>query len=355
MKVLSCADIRTLIQRIGIRPFLERAITALEQDFGRWHEFQLSSRHASHFPQGVIELMPCADRHRYSFKYVNGHPGNTAAGKLSVIAIGLLADIEDGYPLLLTEMTLLTAVRTAAVTALAARYLARLESTRLALIGTGAQAEFQALATGLVLPISSVRYHDTDGDAMAKFSRNMAAYAAANDGQSGHRLELVACGSTAEAVAGADMVITATADKRRARVLTSAMLHQGLHIHGLGGDCPGKTELDPDILRRCRIVVEYLEQTRTEGEIQNAPDAAVDVEPAPLETVPVEIWQLVCGQRPGRETGEEITLFDAVGFALEDFSIINLVYRLAEELDVGRSLGLIPEPADPKDLFGYLL
>lgn len=161
------------------------------------------------------------------------------------------------------------------------------------------------------------------------------------------------------------MVITATADKRRARVLTAEMLSPGMHIHGLGGDCPGKTELDPQILQRCRIAVEYLEQTRREGEIQNAPDVpatneAAPTEPVPVETfpakpVPAEMWQLVCGRRPGRETDEEITLFDAVGFALEDHSIINLAYRLAEELSVGSNLDLIPQPGDPKNLFGSLL
>ena len=97
----------------------------LEKDFGRWHEFLLSPRHATHYPHGVIELMPCADQQFYDFKYVNGHPGNPLIGRLSVVAIGLLSDVVSGYPLMISEMTLLVAFRTAATDVLAVKYLAR--------------------------------------------------------------------------------------------------------------------------------------------------------------------------------------------------------------------------------------
>ena len=90
MKILTVTDIQELIQIIGLENFFKRVITALEEDFGRWNEFILSPRHGTYYPDGVIELMPCADQQLYAFKYVNGYPGNPLKGKLNVVAIGRL-------------------------------------------------------------------------------------------------------------------------------------------------------------------------------------------------------------------------------------------------------------------------
>ncbi len=333
MKFISCEQIRQLIRQQGIEPFMAQVIDALTADLGRWQQLKKSPRHATHYPQGVIELMPCADDEFYAFKYVNGHPGNTRQGKLSVIALGLLAEASTGYPLLLSEMTLLTAFRTAAVTALGAKYLARSNSQQLALIGTGAQAEFQVLATASVLPISHIHYYDTDAQAMDKFARNLR----------NTNFTLVAGSDIASIVADADMIVTATAARRKQQLITLAMLKPGVHIHGLGGDCPGKTELEPSLVKHCKIVTEFNPQSRIEGEIQNATDA----------TIHAELWELVSGLKKGRENSEEITLLDAVGFALEDFSILKLVYQLALRHHLGDQLDVVPTLADPKDLFGF--
>lgn len=146
MFYLSVDTLAQYCHQTGIDHLLCRTIAQLREDFGRWHAFHKSPRHATHYPHGVIELMPCADDTYYAFKYVNGHPGNPQQGKLSVFGLGMLTDVASGYPLLLSEMTLLTAIRTAATAALAADYLARAESNRLGIIGTGAQAEFLILA-----------------------------------------------------------------------------------------------------------------------------------------------------------------------------------------------------------------
>lgn len=334
MKMIDLHDLGELIGRIGIRRFNRELLTALEQDFSRWQQFSLSPRHVTYCPDGVIELMPCSDQTLYSFKYVNGHPNNTAVNKLSVVALGLLANIADGYPKLLCEMTLLTAIRTAAMAALGVKYLAREDATELAMIGCGAQSEFMVLAVMDVRPLERIRYFDIDPGAMEKFERNMEVYG----------VDLIPCDSIERAIASADIIITATAARRQAWLFGYGQLKPSVHIHAAGGDSEGKTELNPDILSRCKLVVEYLEQTRGEGEIQNAP-ADVEV---------VELWEIITGSKPGRESDQEITLFDAVGFALEDYSILRLVYRLADEFNIGQEVDLLPSLADPKDLFSLI-
>src|SRR4051812_36739682 len=255
--------IQRLVRDTGITTFLEELAIEIEADYRRWGEFERSPRHATHSSVGVIELMPASDGRLYSFKYVNGHPKNTAEGLLTVTAFGVLSDVETGYPLLLSEMTFMTALRTAAMSAMAARRMARPDSRVMALIGNGAQSEFQAIAFNHMLGIRELRLYDIDSRATLKLERNLLKVGL-------HGLRVVRCGSVAEAVTGADIVTTVTADKCNAVILTPAMIQPGMHINAVGGDCPGKTELHADILRRrdARVIVEYAPQCRIEGEIQ---------------------------------------------------------------------------------------
>src|SRR5579859_3804770 len=193
--------IRELVARRGAARFIEELAAEIESDFLRWGAFEKSPRHATHSPGGVIELMPASDGRLYAFKYVNGHPRNTAVGLLTVTAFGVLADVETGYPLLLSELTLTTALRTAATSALAARHMARPDSRTLALIGNGAQSEFQIIAFHHLLGIREVRLFDVDPRATDKLQRNLATLNLP-------QLKVVRCASTAEAVDGVDIVTT---------------------------------------------------------------------------------------------------------------------------------------------------
>jgi ornithine cyclodeaminase len=289
----------------------------------------------------------------YSFKYVNGHPKNTAKQLLTVTAFGLLSDVATGYPLLLSEMTFVTALRTAATSALAARRMARPGSRVMALIGNGAQSEFQAIAFHRMVGVRNLRLYDTDPHATSKLMRNLESLQLPG-------LEVTRCASTADAVRGADVVTTATADKRNAIILTPQMIEPGMHLNAVGGDCPGKTELHPEILRAqdVRIVVEFEPQARIEGEIQQLEDvdevdASRNVENASRNVT--ELADVVRGRLPGRANDREVTIFDSVGFALNDFSSLRYLQRLnAEQPDGGQRIDLIPEPDDPKDLFAGL-
>ena len=331
---LSAPEAIELIRRKGLRQCIAGIAANIQDDFLRWNDFDKSARVANHSANGVIELMPISDEVSYSFKYVNGHPGNHQFGLPTVMAFGVLSDVATGSPQLLSELTLTTAMRTAAMSAVAARALARAGSRVMALIGNGAQSDFQAIAFQHLLGIEEVRLFDLDPNATAKLAANLA----------GSGLRVTLCTSTAEAVRGADIVTTVTADKAYATVLTPEMIEPGMHINAVGGDCPGKTELHADVLRGAAVFVEYTPQTRVEGDIQQMPaDFAV-----------TELWEVLAGQREGRTGSDQVTVFDSVGFALEDFSALRFMRAAALDLGLGERITLIPTLANPKDLFGAL-
>ena len=331
---LSAHDVATIVSHLGAAAALSRMADYIREDFLRWQEFDKCARVASHSAGGVIELMPISNAKTYAFKYVNGHPKNTQVGLPTVMAFGVLADVATGVPELLSELTLTTALRTAAMSALAACALARPNSRVMALIGNGAQSEFQALAFHHLLGIAEIRLFDTDHGATEKLLRNLAHTA----------IRLIPCQNVAQAVRGADIVTTVTADKTNATILTPELIEPGMHINGVGGDCPGKTELHPDVLRGASVFVEYEPQTRIEGDLQHlAADFAV-----------TELWQVLKGQATGRTHDAQVTLFDSVGFALEDYSALRFMRDAAAQLGIGQRLALIPELANPKDLFSLI-
>ena len=328
-------DLSRLVREKTLATCLSEMAEYIRQDYLRWEDFEKCARLANHSPDGVIELMPVSDAALYAFKYVNGHPKNTHRGMLTVMAFGALGDVDTGNPVLLSEMTLTTAIRTAATSALAARYLARPDSRRMALIGNGSQSEFQALAFHTLLGITELSLYDIDPAASAKLVANLKAFPA---------LKVSIATSVADAVRGADIVTTVTADKTYATILTPDMIEPGMHLNAVGGDCPGKTELHREIVERARVIVEYEPQSRVEGEIQHMP----------ADSPVTEFWQVVNGQVQGRQSPEQVTLFDSVGFALEDYSALRYVLDVAKALDIGSEIELVPELQDPKNLFALL-
>ncbi len=332
---VSVANMMRLVHHIGLERMLTDLAAEIETDFRRWPLFDKTPRVASHSDVGVIELMPTSDGETYGFKYVNGHPSNTKGGLQTVTAFGVLADVATGYPVLVSEMTILTALRTAATSALAAKWLMPVGARVMAIIGNGAQAEFQALAFKAICGISAVRLFDIDAAATAKCASNLA----------GWGLTVVSCNTAEHALEGAQVITTVTADKQYATILSDNMVGAGVHINAVGGDCPGKTELHRDILLRSAIFVEYPPQTRIEGEIQQLdPDHPV-----------TELWQVITGQAPGRTQAAQVTLFDSVGFAVEDFSALRYVRAKLTETGLCETLDMIADPDNPRDLFGMLM
>lgn len=323
------------IRRDGAARIIRDIAACLEEDLARWESFEKIPRVASHTPVGVIELMPITDMELYSFKYVNGHPSNPARGFQTVTAFGALADVSSGYPIFLAEMTLLTALRTAAISAVAAKHMARPDTVRMAMIGAGSQAEFQALGMRELVGIQELFVYDVDPAAVAKLRRNLEPL--------GFRIK--DCESVDQAVDDADIITTCTADKQLATVLLDRQVSAGVHINAIGGDCPGKTELERSILDRGRVVVEFEPQTRIEGEIQHAPEGFSVT----------ELWEVVTGAVPGRTSGDEVTIFDSVGFAIADFSALKVCRAATTGRDLHTEIDLIAEPGDPKDLYSLTL
>ena len=330
VRFVSVDHMMQLINHTGLTQMITGLSEYIESDFKRWELFDKTPRVASHSAEGVIELMPTSDGEVYGFKYVNGHPKNTKDGLQTVTAFGLLADVTTGYPVLLSEMTMLTALRTAATSAMAAKFLAPKGATTLAMIGNGAQSEFQSLAMQAICGITHVRLYDIDPLATKKAAAHLAAAG----------LKITACKTAQEAIEGADIITTCTADKQYATILTDNLVGSGVHINAIGGDCPGKTELHRDILLRSDIFVEFPPQTRIEGEIQQLPD-----------DYPVEqLWKVITGQAVGRRSDTQITLFDSVGFAIEDFSSLRYIRDQIKGTDFFNPLDMLADPDDPRDL-----
>lgn len=334
MRFVNVENMRRWLAAVGPEAAIAGLVDALEKDFARWEQFELRPRVASHTAEGVIELMPTTDGVSYGFKFVNGHPSNPARGFQTVTAFGVLADVHNGYPRFEAEMTLLTALRTAATTGLAAKYLAPAGPLRLGMVGAGSQSEFQVLGMRAVRQVESVTVFDVDPAASSKMRANLAKLG----------IEVRIAESAAAAVAGCNAIITCTADKRNATVLSVDDVAPGTHVTGVGGDCPGKTELDERILDLGPVFVEYTEQTRIEGEIQAKP----------ADFPVTELWEVITGRREGRTSAEQVTIFDSVGFAVEDFSALCYLERAVEGTDFFEELDLIADPEDPKDLFGMI-
>ncbi len=261
--------------------------------------------------------MPTSDGQLYGFKYVNGHPKNTRDGRQTVTAFGVLADVGTGYPMLLSEMTILTALRTAATSALAAKYLAPKGART-----HGDHRQWRAVGIPGARLQGAARHrqaaalrHRPDGVAKLRAQPRRLGLRHHRSAPARRRRSRAPRSSP-----------PCTADKQYATILTDNMVGAGVHINAVGGDCPGKTELHRDILLRSDIFVEYPPQTRIEGEIQQ-----LDRRPSGHRTV--------AGDRPARRRAarddRQITLFDSVGFAIEDFSALRYV---RDQLAANRAL-----------------
>lgn len=339
MKLVDVNGIRKLIAEMGFPDFFQNLVTYMREDLKNWSDFSKKERVGFYLKEGIIELMPIAGVDFFANKFVCTHPHNHRQSKYGVMGQGIWVDTHSGEPLMLTEMTFLTALRTAAVSVLASLEMAPRPSHRMAMIGCGAQSHFQVLAHHIFFNLREIACYDVNIHAMQGLIDEMATMG----------ITVKACTSISQATKNVDIITTATNALRLHPVLDASILHPQLHINAIGGDAPGYSELDPNILHQVdRIVVEYLPQTRLEGEIQQLPFEMI-------ENKIFELQQLFNDGHKGRLRSDEITLFDSVGFALFDYSTMRLISDLTEKYHFAQEVNMIPSYEKNKSLFCQLM
>ena len=300
-------------------------IDAVEQAF-REHglgKVQMPPKQYLYFEEGDLRSMPAyiPSLGMAGVKMVNVHPGNPSRGLPTVMATYVLISPATGEPLAVMNATQLTDARTGAAGAIAAKYLARRDSRTLGLVGAGRQARTQLLATAQLFDLEKVLVASRSRSSAERFAAEMSRKLG---------IDVVAC--EVRHACGADIVATTT--PAREPVVRDEWIGEGTHINAIGADAPGKQELDPKILRRAKVVIDAWEQAKHSGEIN------VPLRNRQLfrEDIYAKLGEIVAGKKPGRESDEEITVFDSTGLAIQDLAAAALAYRLAQERTVGQHL-----------------
>ncbi len=237
----------------------------------------------------------------------------------------VLNDLKDGRPLAIVDGTYITASRTGAAGAVAAKYLARSNSEKVAVIGAGTQGRFQVSALNEIVSISSVKVYDHHSHNAANYVKEMTSL---------YSFKIEQAESAEQAVRDADIVITATPSTKP--IVLNEWLKAGVHVNAIGADAPGKQELDTAIVARAKVVVDSLPQCMERGEIQTALKLGL----MRKEAIYAELSEIVLGRKPGRVGPEETTLFDSTGIAVQDITTAYTVFQLAKEKEVGATVNI---------------
>jgi len=263
-------------------------------------------------------------------KIVNVHPDNrTKYGLPTVMATIVLVDPKSGAPIAIMGGTTITAMRTGASGAVAAKYLARKNSKVVGLVGAGVQARTQLIGLlTLYGKLEEVRVCDKVEEARDKFIAEM-------EPKYGRLCSLIPVGSVKEAVEGADIVVTATPSRQP--IVKNEWVSAGMHLNCIGADAPGKEELEPEILKRAKIIVDDIEQAVHSGEINVPISKGILTE----HDIWAEIGEVVAKIKPGRESEEEITIFTSTGLAIQDAVTAHLAYKKALEKGIGKTIEIV--------------
>lgn len=309
MLVLTRSDVEELLDLDALMGALARAHEELSSG-----ATSMPPRIAAMTAQGLLGAMPAyLPSAGLGCKLVTLFPGN--ADRPSHQAAIVLFDPENGTPVALMDGTYITATRTAAAAALAARLLARADAKILAIIGTGVQAHTHARAFGAIRDWAEIRVAGRDPAKTAALAAELGARAT----------------SFEEAIRGADVVAAATHSPEP--VVRAEWVAPGTHVSSVGYAVPG-SELDPELVRAATIVVESRESSFAPPPGGAAELAGVD--PASV----AELGELVSGSRRGRATPVEITLYKSVGVAVQDLAAAALVLAAAKEREVGLEIEL---------------
>ena len=320
-----------LITQTHVRSALNitQAVESVESAFRAYGNgrAQMPPKSYLNFDKGDLRCMPgyLPDLGLAAVKNVSVHPQNS--GLPSVMATVTLVDPETGFPLAIMDGTHLTAMRTGAASGVATRYLAREDARVAGIVGAGHQAETQLAALLVTRPgIEKVLVADADPARAEAFAR----HCADEHGRDG------AVGSIEEVVRGSDVLTTLTPVRRP--IVRAEWVQPGTHINAVGADAPGKQELEIAILQKAKIVVDSWTQSSHGGEINVAVARGLITH----HDIHADIGQVVTGRKPGRQSADEITVFDSTGLAIQDVACAARVYRqVMEDASVRRQLHTI--------------
>jgi len=259
-------------------------------------------------------------------KWVNVHPKNRRFGLPAVMAIFIVSDPRNGFPLCIMDATLMTNFRTGAAGGIAAKYLARAESSVVGLVGCGVQARAQLMALKEIFRINLVNVWGNERKRAQAFLQDAGCFG----------LNMKARESISDCVKDADIVVTTTPSRKP--IVRSAWIKNGTHINAIGADARGKEELEADLLKRAKIVVDDRRQALHSGEINVPLSKGVITE----KNIHATLGEILVGKKKGRTAPTEITMFDSTGLAIQDVAVANLLYKKAIRKKIGRWIGILP-------------
>jgi L-lysine cyclodeaminase len=342
--ILTSADIREIVQQIGLDQVMDEMIQRLELVFKQYdaQSIHIPARDGFSYTEpemGLIEWMPVMDLGRQvTIKIVGYHPQNPIRRALPTILSTVSAyDTHTGHLSGLVDGVFLTALRTGAASAVASRYMANADSRVVGLIGCGAQAVTQLHALSRVFPIDEAWAYDINPETTQNFATRVAFL--------GIKVKPVGIDQLDSLVASADILTTCTSvEVGQGPVFDDKDLKPWLHINAVGSDFPGKYEVPVSILKRAVVIPDFLEQAVKEGESQQLL----------LEEVGPPITEIVQNPQHNHDLKNRITVFDSTGWALEDEAAIKLLLEYAAEFDLGTRIELETIPVDPHNPYEFV-
>jgi alanine dehydrogenase len=303
---------------------MKEVLNSVETAFAAYakREVQMPAKKYLFFPEGDLRIMPCYVRGREeaAVKCVNVHPQNPVKTNLpTVMAIIELVDPESGFPLAVLDGTWITDMRTGASAGVATKYLAQPGSETLGIIGAGRQACTQLMAMNEVMDIKKAKVYCRTCSTRSNFAKNATET---------YGFEVEAVDSPQKAVENVDVVVTTTPSRKP--LIKADWISPGTHINAMGADAPSKQELETILLQNAKIVIDSWEQAKHSGEI-NVP---VSQGVLKRKDIHAKLGEVIIGKKGGRE-GDEITIFDSTGLAVQDAVTAWQIYRKALEKGLG--------------------
>jgi alanine dehydrogenase len=314
--MLNKKDVRSLINIRDVIDVVEAAFKDYTEGKG-----EMPSKVYLTVKDGDFRAMPASLPGEAGMKWVSVHTGNMAKGLPTVMAVLIFNDTYTGYPLAIMDASEITALRTAATSTIASKYLARKGANTLGIIGAGYQAYYHIKAHVELFKFKEIMVADISPKATGRLVDSLP------------NLPLRAC--SIEETAQADIICTLTPAHQP--VLQKKWLKPGTHINAIGADAEGKEELEPSILDDALVIVDDLRQAMHAGEI-NVPVAKGLYK---KEQIYANLGEIILGIKPGRTNNENITVFDSTGLAIEDIATAGMLYQKARQSGTGFSINLV--------------